>query len=318
MRKTFISELVRLAEHDRRIVLLTGDLGFSIVEPFEERFPDRFYNMGVAEQNMVGVATGLAEAGFLPFVYSIVTFATLRPYEFIRNGPVLHHLPVRIVGVGGGVEYGMNGATHHGLEDVALMRALTQMTIVAPVDHRHARSALRATATLPGPVYYRLGKDEAQETAGLDGSFRLGRLEQLAEGADVAIFALGPLANEAMLAAATLEAAGIGAAVLALGSISPAPVAEIERVLERFAVVVTVEAHRSNGGIGSLIAEIAGDSGSGTRIVRLGIDAIDDVVGAERFLLGRHGLTGEQIAERAARELGRTDLLAAATSGADG
>ena len=96
---------------DERIVLLTGDLGFTVFEPFAERFPDRFFNVGVAEQNMVGVATGLAEAGFIPFVYSIATFATLRPYEFIRNGPVLHRLPVRIVGVGGGLEYGTNGFT---------------------------------------------------------------------------------------------------------------------------------------------------------------------------------------------------------------
>ena len=106
VRATFVRTLVELAEEDERIVLLTGDLGFTVVEPFAERFPDRFFNVGVAEQNMVGVATGLAEAGFVPFVYSIATFATLRPYEFIRNGPVLHHLPVRVVGVGGGLEYG--------------------------------------------------------------------------------------------------------------------------------------------------------------------------------------------------------------------
>ena len=116
------------------IVLLTGDLGFTVVEPFAERFPVRFFNVGVAEQNMLGVATGLAEAGFVPFVYSIATFATLRSYEFVRNGPVLHHLPVRVVGVGGGLEYGMNGVTHYALEDIAIMRTQPGMTVLAPAD----------------------------------------------------------------------------------------------------------------------------------------------------------------------------------------
>ncbi len=123
MRATFVRTLMELAEEDERIVLLTGDLGFTVVEPFAERFPGRFFNVGVAEQNMLGVATGLAEAGYVPFAYSIATFATLRSYEFVRNGPVLHRLPVRVVGVGGGLEYGMNGLTHYALEDIALMRA---------------------------------------------------------------------------------------------------------------------------------------------------------------------------------------------------
>src|SRR5438477_3970004 len=122
MRRAFTNTLVELAEHDPRIMLLTGDLGYLALEPFSERFPDRFFNVGVAEQNMVGIATGLAEAGFIPFVYSIVTFATLRAYEFIRNGPILHRLPVRIFGIGGGFEYGSGGPTHYGLEDVAVMR----------------------------------------------------------------------------------------------------------------------------------------------------------------------------------------------------
>src|SRR5579872_6006431 len=117
MRSTFIKTLADLAESDKRIILLTADLGYNALEPFVQQFPNRYINVGVAEQNMIGIATGLAEAGFIPFVYSIVTFATLRPYEFIRNGPVLHRLPVRIVGVGTGFEYSHNGASHYGLED---------------------------------------------------------------------------------------------------------------------------------------------------------------------------------------------------------
>src|SRR6266480_3885113 len=120
MRRAFAETLAELAKEDPRIVLLTADLGFTALEPFADAFPDRFFNVGVAEQNMVGVATGLAEAGFIPFVYSIVTFACLRPYEFIRNGPIQHRWTVRIVGIGGGVEYGNNGLSHYGLEDVAV------------------------------------------------------------------------------------------------------------------------------------------------------------------------------------------------------
>ena len=119
---------------------------------------------------MVGVATGLAEAGFVPFAYSIATFATLRSYEFVRNGPVLHQLPVRIVGVGGGLEYGMNGLTHYALEDIAVMRTQPGMTVLAPADFQQARTALTATTTVAGPIYFRLGKNETETVPGLDGA----------------------------------------------------------------------------------------------------------------------------------------------------
>src|SRR5947208_6407398 len=128
MRAAFAQTVCSLAANDPRVLLLTGDLGYMALEPFAQRFPDRFFNVGVAEQNMVGLATGLAEAGMVPFCYSIVTFASLRPYEFIRNGPVLHQLPVRIVGVGGGFEYGTAGPTHHGLEDIGVMRLQPGLT----------------------------------------------------------------------------------------------------------------------------------------------------------------------------------------------
>ena len=122
MRKAFVQSLIQLAGADERVILLTGDLGYLVIEEFVEKFPKQFFNMGVAEQNMLGVATGLAEAGFIPFVYSIAPFAALRPFEFIRNGPVYHQLPVRIVGVGQGVEYGFNGNSHFGVEDVGVLR----------------------------------------------------------------------------------------------------------------------------------------------------------------------------------------------------
>ena len=159
MRKAFVEALSQLAAADERVILLTGDLGYMVMEPFRDAFPDRFINVGVAEQNMIGMATGLAEAGFLPYVYSIATFVSLRPFEFIRNGPVLHRLPVRIVGMGMGFEYGHGGPSHYALEDIGVLRTLPG------TDHRHSRrfsrrpsTALTTTSQLPGPVYYSLGK----------------------------------------------------------------------------------------------------------------------------------------------------------------
>src|SRR3954469_2867275 len=160
MRRAFAETLADLANDDSRLVLLSADLGFMALEPFIDRFPGRFFNVGVAEQNMMGIATGLAEAGFVPFVYSIVTFAVLRPFEFIRNGPVAHQLPVRIVSVGGGLEYGHNGISHYGLEDIALMRSQPGITIICPCDTSQACSAVRASMSIDGPVYLRLSKDK--------------------------------------------------------------------------------------------------------------------------------------------------------------
>src|ERR1700685_3028292 len=154
MRNAFVNAVQDVAEHDPRVVFLTGDLGFTILEPLAESLKERFINVGVAEQNMVGLATGLAEAGWVPFVYSIGTFASMRPYEAIRNGPLLHSLPVRIVGVGAGLDYGHNGVTHYALEDFAIMRAHPDMTIIAPADPAQAISAAHASVDIDGPIYF--------------------------------------------------------------------------------------------------------------------------------------------------------------------
>ena len=173
MRRAFAESLAEIASIDNRILLLTADLGFMALEPFAEKHPEKFFNVGVAEQNMVGVATGLAEAGFLPFVYSIVNFATMRPFEFIRNGPVAHQLPVRVVSVGGGFEYGHNGISHFGLEDIGILRTQPGLSIICPCDSNQARTALKKTWNLPQPLYIRLGKDDRIEVPGLNGSFEI-------------------------------------------------------------------------------------------------------------------------------------------------
>jgi transketolase len=295
---------VELAKRDPRIVLLTADLGFMALEPFSDAFPDRFFNVGVSEQNMVGLATGLAEAGMVPFVYSIAPFATLRPYEFIRQGPLLHRLPVRIVGIGGGMEYGPNGMSHYALEDIAVMRAQPSMTVIAPADHQQAREALLATAGIPGPIYYRLGKDDTTVVPGLNGAFELGRIQRVREGSEVAIIAMGPIAAEAVAAHELLAARGLDCAVAVVAGVSPPPVDDLEILLEGRVLAVTVEVHYPAGGLGSLVAEVIAERGLGVRLVRQCVRSMPDgLVGSQRYMERTFGLSAEQLAEAVAHEL---------------
>jgi len=298
VRGAFVRTLVEIAAEDRRVVLLTGDLGYMALEPFVERCPDRFFNVGVAEQNMVGVATGLAEAGFIPFVYSIDPFAVLRPYEFIRNGPIAHRLPARIVGIGGGFEYGPQGQSHHGLEDLAVMRIHPELTVVAPADHLQTVTALRATWDRPGPVYYRLGKDDRTTVPGLEGRFTLGRAECLRAGADVVLVTVGSVAVEAAAAVDTLVARGVDAGLLVVASLQPAPVADLIAALRRAPLCVTVEAHYFSGGLGSLVAEVIAEEQLACRLVRCGVRrGPDGVSGSQSWLHHSHGLSNAALVD---------------------
>jgi transketolase len=296
VRAAFASTLAELAEREPRILLLTGDLGYKALEPFSERFPSRFFNVGVAEQNMVGLATGLAECGFLPFVYSIATFASLRAYEFIRNGPVAHRLKVRIVGVGGGFDYGSAGPTHHGLEDVGVLRLQPGLTVLAPADSEQTRSVFRETWDLPGPIYYRLSKDDRLSIQDLGGRFSLGRAEVLRHGPDILLLVAGSLASEAAAASDALRRTGIEATLAVVSTLNPAPVDDLRGRLECFGDVVTVEDHYAAGGLGTLVAEIVAENGIPCRLVRLGVkEGPDGLSGSRPYLLRRHGLSRESI-----------------------
>jgi transketolase len=303
MRNAFVSALGDLARDDPRVMLLTGDLGFNVLEPFAERFPERFVNVGVAEQGMIGLATGLAEAGFVPFVYSIGTFATLRSYEFIRNGPLLHSLPVRIVGVGAGLDYGHNGITHYALEDIAVMRAQPDMAILAPADPAQAIAAVHASSAIAGPVYLRVGRSSAI-VPGLEGSFSLGRLELLGRGTDLAIVALGSMAVEAVHAQELLEAQGIGATVAVVSSVRPAPVEDLLGLLGEVPLAVTVEAHYKSGGLGSLVAETIAEHGLGCRLVRRAVEIMPrGITGSSQYLNEALNLSARSLAGSIAGEL---------------
>jgi transketolase len=309
MRQAFIQTLADLAERDPRILLLTADLGFRALEPFAERHPERFLNVGVAEQNMVGLATGLAEAGFIPYVYSIVPFAVLRPYEFIRNGPIQHRLPVRIVGVGGGVEYGTNGLSHYGLEDIAVMRVQPGLTVIAPADAAQARTAVAATWNLPGPVYYRLGKDDRAIVPGLDGRFELGKLQQIKHGTDLLLIAMGSVATDAAAAVDALAARGVSCSFVIAATINPPPADELAGLLKQYPAVLAVEAHYRVGGLGSMVAEVIAERDLRCHLVRCGVDALPNgITGSQRYLHHRYGLSPEKLVEAAMAAVRRAKL----------
>jgi transketolase len=300
MRGAFVRTLTELAKVDPRIFLLTGDLGYLALEPFVEQFPDRFINVGVAEQNMVGIATGLAESGYIPFAYSIVTFACLRSYEFIRNGPLLHKLPVRIVGVGGGMEYGHNGLTHYGLEDIAVMRTQPDMTVIAPADAPQTINAVKQTYKLPGPIYYRLGKDDRITVAGLDGRFTFSQSEMLRDGNHMLIVSSGAITSEACAMADLLASDGMQARHIVVSTLNPAPVADLVAHLKQFRSVMTVESHYQNGGLGSLVAEVIAEYGLDCTLVRNAVKQMPDgVTGSQSFMQQRHRLDKQSLVQTA-------------------
>ena len=304
MRRAFIRTLVELANDDDRILLLTGDLGYMVIEPFAERFPRRFFNVGVAEQNLVGLATGLSESGYLPFIYSITTFVTLRAYEFIRNGPLAHGLPVRIIGVGGGFEYGPAGVTHFGIDDIGVMRVQPALRVIAPADHEQAASALRATWQLDGPIYYRLGKDDQNTVPGLNGRFEPGRAQVMKEGNQLLVLAMGAIARQADEAVRMLESRGIAAGLIIVDTVAPPPVEQLRQALAGVPVAMTVEAHYRVGGLGSLVSEIVAEHGLACRVVRCGVNEMPvGPIGSEAYMSDRYGLSSSGLVESALRAL---------------
>lgn len=298
MRKAFIQSLIKIANADERVMLLTADLGYLVIEEFVENFPHRFVNVGVAEQNMVGIATGLAEAGFIPYIYSITPFAALRPFEFIRNGPIYHNLPVRIVGVGQGVEYGINGLSHYALEDIGVLRTQPNLTIIAPADNAQTRNAVERTHDLPGPIYFRLSKDNV-DIPELEGKFEIGQIQQVGHGTDLLMISTGAITQEAIQAARILAENGLNATILVIASISPAPEKQLIDMLSKFRCVFTLEAHYTTGGIGSLIAELAAENNLALKLTRFGFTSIlNDTVGSAASIYALHGLSSEKVAGR--------------------
>lgn len=257
MRTAFIETLCDLAAGDDRIWLLTGDLGYSVLERFADRFGDRYVNVGVAEQNMTGVAAGLASCGKIVLTYSIANFPTMRCLEQIRNDVCYHGLPVKVVSVGGGFSYGAQGYTHHGVEDLAVMRALPGMTVVAPGDPVETEFATRALIDMPGPGYLRLGKAGEPMMHEETPEFEIGRAIRMREGRDATLISTGGMLQHTLSTARTLDAEhGIRTRVLSMHTIKPLDTEAVEAAARETRGVVTVEEHSVTGGLGSAVADV--------------------------------------------------------------
>lgn len=293
MRTAFIETLVELAEQDERICLLTGDLGFGVVEVFANRFPKRFINVGVAEQNMTGVATGLALSGKIVFTYSIANFPTLRCLEQIRNGACYHDANVKIVSIGGGLSYGSLGMSHHATEDLAIMRALPNMTVIAPGDPHETRAATAAIVGRRGPAYLRLGRAGEPLVHARPVDLQIGRALQLRDGNDLTLISTGGMLTVAVQAAEMLAAEGISSRVLSMHTVKPLDADAVARAAAETKLVVTLEEHAVAGGLGGAVAEVMAESTTkGAPLKRIGLpSALLSVAGSREFLCHRYGLS---------------------------
>lgn len=296
MRKAFVSTLMEIARKDSRVVLLTADLGFAFLEPFARELPHQFINMGVAEQNMIGVANGLAKEGYLPFAYSITTFAVLRTFEFIRNGPAAHNFPVRVVGVGSGVDYAQDGLTHHALEDLGLMRLLPTFDIITPCDGAQASAALTETYDRPHPIYYRLSKNDAVSVPEQKGRFTFGEIDLLKPGKDCIIFTTGTVGADALAAAKKLQQLGVNAAVASFSTMQPFPRKQLQYLLSGYSYAFCYETHHTTGGLGSAIAEAMVTTDSNCQLFSHGLEYTPlSPLGSATYIHAQHKLDVESM-----------------------
>lgn len=289
MRNNFIKKLIDIARKDKKVVLLTADLGFSVLEDFANEFPDRFYNVGVSEQNMIGVATGLAESGFIPFTYSIAPFSLLRPYEFIKNGPILHNLPIRIIAIGPGFEYGNLGATHHLIEDIAVTRLFPNLSIYSPINTKNAEDLLDSSYKESNPIYYRIGKNMTSLSDNLIYKQEKHYI-QLSKGSDsICMVGIGSIIEEIIKCNQALEKE---VSSYAITKIDNDMSANLLPIIKKYKKIITVEAHYINGGIGSMIAEIIAENQLPVKLYRLGVDKLSNgVFGDTEFMYKKHGIS---------------------------
>jgi transketolase len=308
MRTAFIEQLCALAEQDERIWLVCADLGYSVLEVFSSRFPGRYLNAGIAEQNMTGIAAGLALAGKTVFTYSIANFPVMRCLEQVRNDVCYHNLNVKIVSVGGGLAYGSQGYTHHGVEDLAVMSVLPNMTVVVPGDPVEARAATAALARTPGPAYLRLGKAGEPVLHQREIDFELGRAIQLREGSDITLISTGGMLDTALQAADSLASTGRSVRLLSMPTLVPLDVESIRRAALETKGIITIEEH-GRGGLGTMTAEVlAGMRPRDFRFtpMRLGSAPVR-VAGSQSELRGAQGLSvGGVVATAEAMLGGRT------------
>ncbi|MFO1321939.1 MAG: transketolase C-terminal domain-containing protein [Burkholderiales bacterium] len=308
MRNAFADEITRLAPEDPRLVLLSGDIGNKLFDKFKAAGPGRFFNCGVAEANMMGVAAGMALSGLRPVIYTITPFTTTRCYEQIRVDVCYHRAPVIIVGTGSGLSYAELGPTHHSCEDLAILRVLPGMTVLAPGDSNELRQLLRAALRQDGPVYMRIGK-KGEPAILPDGAppLVIGQAARLRDGADVCLIGCGTVLSEVLKAADLLASRGIQARVESFHTVKPLDTAALDDAFRRYPLVAVCEEHSRLGGLGSAIAEWRCEQ-PGTPGALLSI-AVDDTfmheVGTQEYARRRFGIDADSIAARVAGALRR-------------
>ena len=299
MRNAFIDTLYSLAHEDEHIMALVGDAGAVVFDKFKKDYPNRCFNLGIAESNMITVAAGLASRGFTPFTYAIAPHITLRPYEQIRNDVCLNNTNVKIVSVGSGIHYGNQGPTHHGIEDFAVLKVLPNMTIFSPTDPVEAKKVTDAAAKIKGPVYIRIGSRNpgAPNIYTQDYDFKVGKGVQLCDGDDATIIATGSLVSEAMAAAQELKQNNISTRVINIHTIKPLDKEIIIKAANETGVVVTIEEHQLEGGFGESVASaILEGTPKPVRFKRIGIeDVFCSFYGTYPEVKGHYNLTKENL-----------------------
>ncbi|HMF12169.1 MAG TPA: transketolase C-terminal domain-containing protein [Gemmataceae bacterium] len=308
MRDTFARTLYQIAKTKPNVFIVVADISpAGSMGPFREEFPDRFVNVGVAEQCMIGVCAGLALRGCTAFAYSIATFSAYRPFEQIRVDLCYQNLPVTVVGIGGGVSYSTLGGTHHAQEDVGVLSALPNMAIVAPCDPLETEAATWACARRNGPTYLRLGKaGEPNLTADAPEPFVFGKVRTIRPGNGVCILSYGPIVRMAVKVAADIEAHGCSVAVVSVHTLKPLDVTGIAELLSRFETVVVLEEHSERGGLAAMVKQVAWDRAARGELLTFSLK--DDFIhefGSHADLLRAHGLTETIIRDRVAAALVR-------------
>ena len=302
MRDAFVRALVREMENNRRVIIITGDLGFGVLKPFWEQYPERIINAGIAEQGMVGMAAGLSMTGRTVVVYSIGNFPTLRPLEQIRNDCAYHGADVKIVCVGGGFVYGALGMSHHATEDLSIMRALPGVTCFAPGDPAETEAVVPEMLGTRGTCYLRIGRSNEPHVHGERVSgWKLPKALTIRKGTDIAIFSTGGVLSETAKASEMLEKRGISAEVVSFPCFKPLDEEKILEAADRFEHILTVEENNVTGGFGSAVCEVTACSGIGCRVRRLGLpDRYACEVGDQEYLRNIYGISAVKIAETAA------------------
>ncbi len=301
-RDGYAEALLELGERDSRVVVMDADLASSTqTGKFRDRFPDRFFNCGVAEQNLMGTAAGLASAGKVVFASTFAVFATGRAYDQVRNTIAYSGLDVKIVATHGGITVGEDGSSHQANEDIALMRVIPGMKVIVPADFYEAREAVKEAVDLPGPVYIRLGRSKVPVLFDDGYRFEFGRARVMREGSDLSIFTTGAMTWHCLVAAEELEEEGIGAEVIHLATVKPLDHAAVVESVRKTGLALSVEEHSVLGGLGGALAELLSER-SPVPLLRVGLQDVFGTSGKAEELLEHFGLTPRHIAQ-AAREL---------------